>query len=157
MKEFLETMVGKILLGAVVVAVWGVNVVNFSELASSEQSPIVQQVQSVNLDELTVPEKVGYTYSASGRDPFRDSGVAPQREVVAEPEPVRPEPEIPMPRLTLSGILDKTAVILDDRGQSYFVESGETFRDGILVTAVVRDSVLLEYNDKKFTLKLNDN
>ncbi len=156
MKDFLETTIGKIILGAIVIVVWGVNVVNFSELASSEEVPVVQQVQSINLDELTVPEKIGYTYSPSGRDPFRMSGTP---QVVQAPQPVqnRPEPEVPMPRLILSGILDNTAVILDDRGQSYFVESGETFREGILVTAVVRDSVLLEYNDKKFTLKLNDN
>ncbi|RNC79852.1 MAG: hypothetical protein ED557_11990 [Balneola sp.] len=157
MKEFLETMFGKILLAVIVIGVWGVNVVNFSELTSSNTSPIVQQVQSVDLDELTVPEKIGYSYSASGRDPFRMSGTAPQTVAAPEPEPIQPEPEAPMPRLSLTGIMDQTAVILDDQGQPYFVESGESFRNGILVMAVVRDSVLLEYNDKKFTLKLNDN
>lgn len=154
MKDFLETTLGKILLGVIVVAIWGVNVVNFSEMTNNSEAQLVQQIQEIDVNELIIPEKINYRYTASQRDPFNRIGSVPNsRQLLEEPAPTADA--YIEPQLVLAGIFDGMAVIADDKGQSYFVEDGDTFKDAILVKHIVQDSVILEYKQRKLILKLN--
>lgn len=154
MKDFLETTVGKIILGVVVAVIWGVNVFNFSEMTGNSSTQSVQQVQDINMDELTIPEKISYSYSSTARDPFRRGSIStPIEETASQPE-AEPVNYVD-PGLVLAGIFDGMAVISDNFGQSYFLENGETFKDGILVKKIVQDSVVLEYKQRNLILKLN--
>lgn len=154
MKDFLETTLGKIILSAVVAVIWGVNVFNFSEMTGSSETQSIQQVQNINIDELTIPEKVSYSYSSSARDPFRNGGIQTENKTIISSQDTQEEFYVE-PELVLAGIFDGMAVISDNFGQSYFLENGETFKDGITVKKIVQDSVILEYKQRNLTLKLN--
>jgi hypothetical protein len=154
MKEFLETPLGKSILGIVVIAIWGINVINFSELSSGDTPVTVQQVSTIDLSELNVPEKAYYEYDATGRDPFK-----PIRSIRQEPD-FNPTDEveiqqIQLPGLILNGIVDGSAVIMDEQGTTYILDNKEKFLDDIQIIHIWTDSVLVEYLDEHFTLKLN--
>lgn len=154
MKEFLGTTPGRIVLGIIVLAVWGVNVANFSEMNVGDEVRAIQQVQAINLEELVIPETVNYEYQTADRNPFLNS-----QKSVNIPQLVtnrdREEERIELPRLQLTGVFDGMAVISDERGQTYFVKNGETFRNEIEVELIASDSVILEYKKRTFTLKMN--
>lgn len=133
--------------------IWGVNVFNFSEMSGNSDTQSIQQVQDIDMDALTIPDKVSYSYSSTARDPFRSSTVQPETEDISRQEPV--PPNYVEPELVLAGIFDGMAVISDNFGQSFFVEDGEIFKDGILVKKIVQDSVILEYKQRNLILKLN--
>jgi type II secretory pathway component PulC len=152
MKEFFETTLGRVILGVIVAIIWGVNMISFSEMSSGGEMQTVQQVQHLDMDQLELPRNVTYSYKAV-RDPFaspnlRASANAPVTKNIQD------EAEFIAPTLTLNGIFDGMAVISDEVGQSFFVEEGDVFKDDIKVKEIVQDSVILEYQESKFTLKL---
>lgn len=153
MKEFLETTLGKILLGITVITIWGINVVNFSGMANDDTIQSIQQIQNINLEELEIPEKKTFKYSSSSRDPFIFGTIVKAPEIRSEPD-VQQENYIE-PQLQLTGIFDGMAVISDERGQTYFLKKGEVFKDHIEVEWIAADSVVLEYKKRIFTLKMN--
>ncbi|MFV1883198.1 MAG: hypothetical protein ACMZ7B_01715 [Balneola sp.] len=154
MKDFLETTTGKIILGVVVAAIWGVNLVNFSQLSDDSVAYVASEVQRIDMDALMVPANVNYAYKASARDPFRRPGTSlPVREEANIQQ--EKQQEFNMPELVLAGIFDGMAVISDNLGQSFFVEYGDEFKDGIKVKEIVQDSVVLEYQKRNIILKLN--
>ena len=153
MKGFLETTLGKVILGALVVGVWGVNVINFSGMGNGGQMQSIKEVQNINLDELVIPKRNSYRYSSSSRDPFVSEHVVTPFDV--EPSSSIQQENYMEPALQLTGIFDGMAVISDYFGQSYFVANGETFKDGIVVKQIVQDSVVLEYKNRNIVLKLN--
>ena len=154
MKEFLETTPGKLLLGALVLLIWGRNVINISELSSGDEQVAVQGVQNIDIDDLALPEKINYEYSSSGKDPFKKPLLRQELPVKSE-QVQQPEEEVVLPNITLSGIMEGMALITDEQGNTVFVKAKETFMNEVYVMHIWQDSVLLEYQDKKFTLKLN--
>lgn len=155
MKDFLETPLGKMLLLAVVLSIWGVNVRTFSELSGEPEAQSVQQVHTVDINALTIPNKAKYSYRAAGRDPFKS--VRQQREATGRTasQQVQDEPEED-PLLTLTGIFDGMAVITDASGSTFFVKEGETFKPDLILKRVVEDFVIVEYKQRNIILKLND-
>lgn len=154
MKEFLETTPGKLLLGALVLLIWGRNVINISELSSSDEQVAVQSVKNIDIDNLVLPAKISYEYSSSGRDPFKKPFL--RYELPTKPEQIQEsKEEVVLPNITLSGIMEGMALITDEQGNTVFVKAKETFMNELYVMHIWQDSVLLEYQDKKFTLKLN--
>ncbi|MEQ9263619.1 MAG: hypothetical protein RLN81_00235 [Balneolaceae bacterium] len=154
MIAFFETTIGKIILVIIVILVWGVNVVNFSAMNSDEGAIALQEVRSINMTELTVPDREVYEYSSSSRNPFtlnRTRAIEP----TIVPETNTNEPEFQWPRLSLAGILDGMVVISDEWGQSFFLRKGESFLNDIKVKEIVKDSVILEHDKKELILKLN--
>lgn len=154
MIAFFETTLGKIILVIVVVLVWGVNVVNFSSMNNDEGAITLQEVRSINMAELIVPEREEYEYSSSSRNPFTLNNTRVIEPTII-PEANINEPEFQWPRLSLAGILDGMVVISDERGQSYFLRKGESFLNDIKVKEIVKDSVILEHDKKELILKLN--
>ena len=151
MKEFLETTFGKVLLGGVVTIVWGINFINFSELSSGNDGVAIQEQVEVQLSDLVVPEKAVYQYKSNGRDPFSNS-TKPAEEVSVVEENKTKEPELPA--LKLTGIFDGMAAISDEAGKTYILGKGEQLNPNIRIEEIASDSVIIEFNNKKFTLKL---
>lgn len=154
MITFFETTIGKIILVIVVVLVWGVNVVNFSSMNNDEGAITLQEVRSINMAELIVPEREEYEYSSSSRNPFTLNNTRVIEPTIISETNIN-EPEFQWPRLFLAGILDGMVVISDERGQSYFLRKGESFLNDIKVKEIVKDSVILEHDKKELILKLN--
>jgi len=153
MKDFLETTLGRVLLGVVVATIWGVNAINFSEMRTGSSAQVAQQVERIDLDELTVPEEISYRYTAS-RDPFVSNMTREnQSQPVQAPENEQMSAEDP--ELALMGVFDGMAVITDGQGQSYFVQEGQRFNLDILVQGIAQDSVILQYQQRTLILKLN--
>ena len=151
MKEFLETTLGKVVLGIIVVTIWGWNVINISELGDDDQVNI-QEIQSIDINDLMVPSKVLYEYKAVGRDPFKP----PTKNVAIESfKETKGTEEVILPPLELTGILEGMAIITDQYGSTHFVTRNEKLLESIHIMHIWQDSVLVEYLDTKFTLKLN--
>lgn len=155
MKEFLETTIGKIILGVVVAAVWGINFVNFSELAGQNEQIAEPSISEISLEDLELPNAKIYTYWASGRDPF--FSIAPVRQTSPEPVTRRNAPQqvYQPPVLFLTGIMDGLAVISSATGETHLVSKGEVF-NGVSVLEVWQDSVLLQHQKNKITLTINN-
>lgn len=153
MKEFLETTPGKILLFIVVLGVWGVNFLNFSEIMNSSGETVNRDIREVSIDDLVMPTSSTYRYRATSRDPFNPNNR------VSEPEPNREQLQLQeqpfqRPQLSLTGIIGEIAVITDERGESYFVSEGDSLVNS-LVMDVTRDSVILTSRNNRFVLTLN--
>ncbi len=154
MKELLETTIGKIILGLVVVTVWGINFVSFSEIAGQNEQVAKTSITEISVEDLELPGAKIYTYRASGRDPFFSNTPVRERRL----EPTRrnaPEEVYRAPVLSLTGIMDGLAVISGATGETYLVSKGETF-NGISVLEVWQDSVLLQHQKNKITLTINN-
>jgi hypothetical protein len=151
MKKFLETTYGKVVLCAVVAAIWGVNIINFSGMGGEEEEARDQLYLDIEEGEYTVPVFLKYTYDSSATDPFR---ISSDYRVQNDPhEPVEEE-EYQKPILFLTGVMDGLAILLDNHGQTYFVEENDTFNN-ILVKSVYADSLLLVHEGNEFTINLN--
>ncbi len=154
MKEFLETAPGKILLFVVVIGVWSVNFLNFSEIISSGNETVNRDIREISIDDLVMPVSNVYRYRPVSRDPF-----SPNNRVIVS-SPVREEQRQPQeqpfrrPDLSLAGIIGEVAVITDARGESYFVSRGDSLVSSLVVD-VKRDSVILTSRNNRFVLTLN--
>ncbi len=151
MKEFLETTLGKVLLGGVVAIVWGINFISFSELSSGNEGVAIQKQEEVQLSDLVVPEKAVYQYKSNGRDPFSNTK-KPAKEVSVIEE--NKKKELELPALKLTGIFDGMAAISDEAGKTYILGKGEKLNSEITIEEVSTDSVIIGFNKKKFTLTL---
>ena len=152
MKEFLETTAGRILLAVVVLVIWGKNAINISELGSGNDQVSVQDVQRIDVNDLVVPTKIQYEYTAVGRDPFKSPAFREGPQITIQEEQ---EEEVVLPPITLSGIMEGMAVVTDQQGNTHLLKRNDMFMNDIYVMHIWADSVLLEFKDKKFTLKLN--
>ncbi|OAN61002.1 hypothetical protein A8B79_05870 [Balneola sp. EhC07] len=153
MKEFLETTLGKGLLIIIVLGVWGVNFINFSEILSPSNEIVNRDIREVSLEDLVMPTSSTYKYKETSRDPFN-----PNRRVVETPikKEVSKQEEKPfqLPQLSLNGIIGETAIITDSGGESYFVAKGDSLLSSYIIQ-VTRDSVILSSQNRRFILTLN--
>ncbi|MAO63609.1 MAG: hypothetical protein CL666_01280 [Balneola sp.] len=152
MKKFFETTIGKIILLAIVVAVWGINVLNFSGMAGEEEAGQSQIYANMMEDEYKLPEFEGYHYSASSRNPFH----IPSNFRIQQEKPVEEtKAEVyQQPVLILNGVMEGMAILTNQRGQTFFVEERDTFNT-ILVKKIFRDSVRLVHQGNTFVINLN--
>ncbi|WP_409029383.1 hypothetical protein [Gracilimonas sediminicola] len=153
MKAFFETTLGKVILAAVVIGIWGVNVVNFSEMAGSDEPEQARIYADVMDEQLALPDFIPYRYQPGGRNPFQLPGnmVEPQ----ARPSPQAEQEEYAPPSVVLSGVMEGMAIIRDQAGQTFFVEENDSFNN-ITVKAIFSDSVHLEHQGRTFTVNLNE-
>ncbi|WP_020404507.1 hypothetical protein [Gracilimonas tropica] len=152
MKKFFETTLGKIVLFAVVITVWGWNFFSFSEMSGEEETGQSQIYANITDEEYSIPEFDGYNYSRGNRNPFSiPAGFKTKQEQPAsEPN----EEEYRQPNITLNGVMEGMAILRDQRGQTFFVEEKDTFNT-ILVEKIYRDSVRLVHEGNAFTVNLN--
>ncbi|MFA5670404.1 MAG: hypothetical protein WC967_14280 [Balneolaceae bacterium] len=152
MKEFLETPVGKIILGVIVMAVWGVNMVQFSDVFQNSEKVTVQTKEEIDISTLAFIEETPFIYKSVRRDPFKN----PLAREVAVTKVSSPKEQVPQPRLILAGILDGTAILRGEGGRMFVVKEEEEF-DGILVKSITPDSVILSFQNKEFVVKVTSN
>lgn len=148
--DFLETTMGRVILGSVVLVVWGINAVNFSKL--SGQDTLSSVSTEVLGEPVTLPAVINYEYRATSRDPFyrasnQPLGISPQVEYE--------EPTLQLPQITLDGIFGATIMVRVDGGASRFVNTGEYLAEGILLKRIFSDSVHIEIGDQLHTLMIN--
>lgn len=154
MRELIQKKSVQVLLGLLLMLVWGYNMISFFNLTTEEEvikNP--ETLSDLNLGEVNAPVSKNYQYSADFRDPFRPglTGVRqspPPLENKSEPE------ELPLPVLQLTGIVENTAIIKDQLQKPFFVSKGDTVQ-GARVKSVTRDSVILVYRSKEIILTFN--
>jgi len=150
MKDFLETTLGRILLGVIVLIIWGVNAFNFSQMANHESATVGDNV--FEKEEVILPSKVNYEYTPSSRDPFMRSGISQQENRSRS----QAEQTIYIPEITLNGIFGKTIMITTNGNEVVFMKAGEFLLDGIMLKRIYADSVHLEVGDDLITLTVNE-
>lgn len=149
MKDFLETKVGRLLLLGIVLVVWGVNVIQFSDVFSSKEEISTRSTDVIDLSSLSLVSSEQFKYKKSVRDPFK-----------SKPEPVRQRPdelnqEVPYqrPRIAVLGVMDQTIMVMDDTRNIIVVKEQEVF-NGITVKSITKDSVIFEHESKPFVIKV---
>ena len=153
MKAFFETKLGKTILFALVAGIWGVNVINFSEMGSQEDGGQAQIYGDIMDDELVIPEFIKYEYRAGNRNPFSLPSDLRRNEARAMEQPE--EESYRQPVVVLNGVMEGMAIVRDEAGQTFFVEENDTFND-ISVKEIYQDSVRLVHQGRAFTITLND-
>ena len=150
--QFFETLQGRILLITVVVIVWGVNVVSFSNL--KEESVLKQNNTSVEFIDVELPQINSYTYTQIDRNPFIKNTFQTRvsRPVTQEPSIV----EEKMPVIQLIGVMGETSILKLENGQTVILEPGETIIGQVVLDKDFQDSVHILFNQKTYTIKLNN-
>lgn len=153
MKEFLETTLGRGLLITIVLGVWGVNFISFSEILSPSSEIVNRDIREVLLEDLVMPTSSTYQYKKTSKDPFNPNHKmieVPIQKKVIEQE----EKPFQLPQLSLNGIIGEVAIITGAGGESYFVAKGDSLLSSYIVH-ITRDSVILSSRSRRFILTLN--
>lgn len=148
MKDFLETTIGRILLIGIVLVIWGVNAVQFSDVLSNKEEVAKQQQDDIDLSNLSLVSREQFTYKQANRDPF-GLNTQPVRQ---NPEPNPVESYI-RPRIAVLGVMDETIMVLDQTRSIIVVKETDVF-NGITVKSITQDSVIFEHENKPFVIKV---
>ncbi len=149
MKDFLETTVGRVLLIGIVLVIWGVNAVQFSEVLSNKEEVAKQQQDDIDLSNLSLVSREQFTYKQANRDPFELNRQPVQRQ---NPETNPIDPYI-RPRIAVLGVMDETIMVLDATRSIIVVKETDVF-NGITVKSITQDSVIFEHENKPFVIKV---
>ncbi|XWN37313.1 MAG: hypothetical protein ROO71_00025 [Balneola sp.] len=149
MKDFLETTTGRILLVGIVLVIWGVNAVQFSDVLSNKEEVAKQQQDDIDLSNLSLVSREQFAYKQAGRDPF-DSNSQVEKERAKEPEQIEPYRR---PRIAVLGVMDETIMVLDETRSIIVVKETDVF-NGITVKSITQDSVIFEHENKSFVIKV---
>lgn len=150
MKDFLETTVGRILLIGIVLVIWGVNVIQFSDVLGNKEEIAKQQQDDIDLSNLSsLVSREQFTYKQANRDPF-DSNTQVEKERAKEPEQIE---LYRRPRIAVLGVMDETIMVLDANRSIIVVKETDVF-NGITVKSITQDSVIFEHQNKPFVIKV---
>jgi|TARA_R110001599_G_scaffold150929_3_gene335329 nitrogen fixation-related uncharacterized protein len=149
MKDFLETTVGRILLIGIVVVIWGVNVVQFSDVLGNKEEVALQQQDDIDLSNLSLVNREQFVYKQANRDPF-EFYPQPVRRQNPETNPVE---SYIRPRIAVLGVMDETIMVLDATRSIIVVKETDVF-NGITVKSITQDSVIFEHENKPFVIKV---
>ncbi len=136
--------------------VWGYVFYQIAHGFSQVEDPFeaVSLAPSLGLSTSSTPRRPGptITYNGEYRDPF----ARPTALFAPRPSPsrrrARPPPLEPPP-LSLSGVVDATALLHGEDGSAYVVRAGE-HAGSIQVVKVQRDYVVVRYKGRSHTLYL---
>ncbi len=149
MKNFLETTAGRILLVGIVLVIWGVNVVQFSDVLGNKEEVALQKQDDIDLSNLSLVSREQFTYKQVNRNPF-ELYTQPIQRQNSESNPV--EPYI-RPRIAVLGVMDETIMVLDATRSIIVVKETDVF-NGITVKSITQDSVIFEHENKPFVIKV---
>ena len=151
MIQFLETPVGKIILMVIVGLIWGLNVINFSNMAQEEQVGSISA--ELELIDVMVPNSYTYSYTKSNRDPFIRGNIPME----TPPPEIQLEPIISkqLPNIKLVGVMGSISILQLENGETVMKKEGEQIIMGILLERVYEDSVSIQVNDESITLTLH--
>jgi hypothetical protein len=149
MKDFLETTVGRIILGAIVLIIWVVNAFNFSQMGEEDNAV----VSNSNIEFMIVSnlEKMNYTYDAISRDPFSRIDVVQTAKIIQNSG----EEYQNIPDIQLNGIIGTSAMITLEGSEVIIIEPGEFISEEILLKRIFTDSIHIEIGDHQLTLIIN--
>lgn len=149
MKDFLETTVGRILLIGIVLVIWGVNAIQFSDVFNSKEEISAQTMDQIDLTSLSLVSSEEFKYKKSSRDPF-GSKPDPIRQRTVE---LNQEAVYQRPRIAVLGVMDHTIMVIDETRSIIVVKENEEF-NGITVKSITQDSVIFEHQNKPFVIKV---
>lgn len=139
-------------MGIIVIVIWGINMLKIADISTGSDQP--QQVDSLSFDEafFTIPELSKNNYNDNYRNPFQIQ-LTEKVKKKSTPKPKPPIKKIQLPRLTLTGVIEGTALLKNSRHMVFFATVGDTV-EGAVVESVTQDSVVLEYKSKQLIVKL---
>jgi len=152
MNKVMEHRGIQLFLVVAVAIIWGYNTFTLIDISSDRNTASVNYKQESNGSIPELPEWNLYAYKGDFKDPFRALVSKPN----TNPPPVRQEPsppEIILPQISLTGVIEGVALIQNSNRELFFAEVGDSIQ-GARIKAVYRDSVMLEYKSKNFSLKL---
>ena len=150
MIQFLETPVGKIILMVIVGLIWGLNVINFSNMAQEQVASISAELELIDVE---VPNSYTYSYTKSNRDPFVRGNIPME----TPPPEIQPEPIISKQLLDIKliGVMGSTIILQLENGETVMKKEGEQIIMGVLLERVYEDSVSIQVNEESITLTLH--
>ncbi|MEX2345038.1 MAG: hypothetical protein WD604_05450 [Balneolaceae bacterium] len=154
MREWLEKKSIQGVLVLIVLLIWGYNTYSIVGVAAEEESVKTPGGgMDINTEDWQVPELKKNTYRSDFPDPFEPKNVS---NVINKPEvqSAPPEEAAEPPVLTLTGIVEKMALVQNQDNQLFFVSTGDTV-EGARVQSVSTDSVMVTFESQKITLKIN--
>jgi hypothetical protein len=153
MSELLEKKIVQIILGAIVILIWGYNMLKITDIATPVSPDNEIAFHPLDQDLLELPDLLQYNYKADFRDPFTP-GLTQQASlpVVTNIESEPPPPVTP-PDVKLTGVIEGTALLQNNREELFFAAPGDTV-DGALVKSVTPSSVVMIFKTKEFTVTL---
>lgn len=155
MKNFFESIYGKLILLIFVISIWGMNIMNFSELWNSDNKGVSESKRRVDFNSFSMPSIAKLEYHSVERDPFQWPNSLNESLEIDKINQFINEPEYLKPSLYLTGIMDELAIIKDELGYTYFVSEGDTFNN-VFVESIFNDSIKLLHKDKNLVIKLTN-
>jgi len=153
MKKLLNSRIFQGILVLTLILVWGYNVLQITDL--SIQPEPVSQTRDIVIDQalFELPEQQKYSYSPDFRDPFQID--LPKKQTGPKPraKPQKKEP-VKLPPLTLTGVINGTALLQNSGNVTFFAEEGDTV-EGAKIRVIYSDSVKLVFKSKEFVLTVN--
>jgi len=155
MSDLLEKKIVQITLGAIVVLIWGYNMLKITDIALPAPADSDSSLLPLDQDLLEIPDLLHYDYKAEFRDPFMPELTHPPRLPVEKTEFEPPPQSVSPPKIKLSGVIEGTALLQNSREELYFAAPGDTV-DGAFVKLVTPQSVVMIFKSKEFTVTLNN-
>lgn len=152
MGELLEKRIVQVGLGAVVVLVWGYNMLKIADIAGPAETDNTSGEIIFDRAFFELPDLLQYDYEADFRDPFTPGLTRPKRRSPIQSKPKSPPKQIRFPELKLTGVIEGTALLQNSRQAVFFVAPGDTVEEA-QVKAVTPDSVVLVFKSKEFSVK----
>lgn len=152
MNGILEKRSIQISLALVVALIWGYNAFTIMDITTDGAASEVVASTDIDSALLRMPNQLAYHYEGNFKDPFEPALRRPAPRKKKKPAKPAPPPVTP-PNLTLSGVIEGTAILSNTRRELFFAEVGDSV-EGARITAIVADSVTLEYKSKQFSIKL---
>ncbi len=152
MKNVMEHRGIQFFLVVAVAIIWGYNTFTLIDISSDRNIAAINYKQDSNGSIPELPKWDLYAYKSDFKDPFRAFVSKPN----TNPPPIRHEPsppEIILPQISLNGVIEGVALIQTSNRELFFAEVGDSIQ-GVRIKAVYKDSVMLEYKSKNFSLKL---
>lgn len=153
MAELLEKRSIQAGLVLVLLLIWGYNMLKIDDISTGEETPDPGEELKMDNTVLNIPERELYEFEGNFRDPFRPELTHLRTVQKAKPQ-IKPKkkPVVP-PKLRLTGIIEGTAMFQNYQNKTvYFAVKGDTVK-GALVIDIARDSVVMKYKKKIFTVK----
>ncbi|MGF1670727.1 MAG: hypothetical protein ACFCU6_09775 [Balneolaceae bacterium] len=156
MSELIENKIVQMILGVIVILIWGYNMLKITDIATPASSGNQSPFTALDQDLLEIPDLLQYDYKADFRDPFLP-GLTQQTSlpVANNIESNPPPPPVTPPDVKLTGVIEGTALLQNSRNELFFAAPGDTV-DGALVKSVTPYSVVMIFKSKEFTVTLNN-
>ncbi len=152
MKKLIQKRSIQILLGSIVIMIWGYNIIFIFDISTMPDNGSETAIVNIENELLDIPQRREYSYQSTFPDPFKPEFLVLKKEKNT-PSEEKPKKRIIPPRLKLFGVIEQTAQLKTMSNEVQFVSKGDSV-EGAIVRSITPDSVVLSYKSKIFTVKL---